>query len=100
MDPRVSGLVEGQDPNPESGVLADQLEGLLVGVERVHQDQRNVRVVTLVEPFNLRKKCSKFNFKAKFLLVQYLYVLTFQYSNKETKKNCYNDFWKVYNAKG
>ena len=53
MDPGISGLVEGQDPDPESCVLADQLEGLLVGVERVHQDQRDVGVVTLVQPFNL-----------------------------------------------
>ena len=53
MDPGVSRLVEGQDSDPEPCVLPDQLEGLLVGVEGVHEDERNVGVVAFVQPFDL-----------------------------------------------
>ena len=53
VDAGVSRLVEGQDSNPEPGVLPHQLEGLLVGVEGVHEDERNVGVVAFVQPFDL-----------------------------------------------
>ena len=58
MDAGVPRLVEGQDSNPEPGVLPDQLVGLLVRVEGVHEDQRNVGVVALVQPFDLNVKKS------------------------------------------
>ena len=61
MDSRISGLVECEDPDPEPCVFPDQFQGLFVGVEGVHQDQRHVGIVTFVQPFNLDTKVGHFS---------------------------------------
>ena len=64
MDSWISGLIEGQNPDSESRVLPDQLQRLLVRVERVHQDQGDVDVVFLVQPLNLEQQqdiCQQLN---------------------------------------
>lgn len=53
VEPRVARLVKRQDTNPESGIFLDDLLRLLVGVERVHQDQGHVRVKGLVQVLDL-----------------------------------------------
>ena len=53
VDPGVSALVEGEDAHAEAGVLLDDLVGLLVRVERVHEDEGHVGVVLLVERLDL-----------------------------------------------
>ncbi len=53
VDPRVAGLVEGQDSDAEARVLLDDLVRLLVGVEGVHEDERDVGVVLLVQGLDL-----------------------------------------------
>ena len=53
VDPGVARLVEGEDPDPESRVLLDDLVRLLVGVEGVHEDEWDVGVVLLVEGLDL-----------------------------------------------
>ena len=52
-DARVAGLVEGLDGDVEAGIFPDDLHGVLVSVEAVHQDQRDVGVVLLVEELDL-----------------------------------------------
>lgn len=49
VDARVSGLVEGQDLNVVGGVLLDNALGLVVSVERVHEDEGHVDVLGLVQ---------------------------------------------------
>ena len=46
-------MVEGLDGDVEAGILPDDLHGVLVSVEAVHQDQRHVGVVLLVEELDL-----------------------------------------------
>lgn len=53
MDPWVPRLVKSQDPDPEPTVLLDNLMRLFVSVERVHQDQGYVGVVSLVQILDL-----------------------------------------------
>ena len=56
VDPGVARLVEGQDPHAEAGVLLDNLVSLLVGVEGVHENERHVGVVLLVQALDLAKR--------------------------------------------
>ena len=49
----IAGLVEGLDGDVEAGILPDDLHRVLVGVEAVHEDQRHVGVVLLVEELDL-----------------------------------------------
>lgn len=49
----VSGLVEGEDIHVMALVLLDDGGGVVVGVERVHQDERHVDVVGAVEELDL-----------------------------------------------
>ena len=51
--PGVSGLVEGVDGDVEARVLSDDLVGVLVRVEAVHEDQGHVGRVLLVEELYL-----------------------------------------------
>lgn len=53
VDAGVSGLVEGKDLNVVVGVLLDDTSSVVVSVERVHEDKRNVDVVRAVEVLNL-----------------------------------------------
>lgn len=53
VDTGVAGLVEGEDGDVVVLVLLDDALGVLVGVERVHEDEGNVDVVLLVEVLNL-----------------------------------------------
>ena len=53
VDAREAGLVEGQDLDAHLAVLLDQLVRLLVGVEGVHQHERDVGVVLLVQLLDL-----------------------------------------------
>ena len=48
-DAGVAALVEGADGDVEAGVLPDDLHGVLVRVEAVHEDEGHVGVVLLVE---------------------------------------------------
>ena len=52
-DAGVAGLVEGLDGDVEAGIFPDDLHRVLVSVEAVHQDQRHVGVVLLVEELDL-----------------------------------------------
>lgn len=52
-DTGVSGLVEGHDVDVVALVLLDDVGGIGVGVERVHENERNVDVVGAVEVLNL-----------------------------------------------
>ena len=52
-DAGVAALVEGADGDVEAGVLPDDLHGVLVRVEAVHEDEGHVGVVLLVEELNL-----------------------------------------------
>lgn len=52
-DSGVSGLVEGEDVDVVALVLFDDGSGVVVGVERVHQDEGDVDVVCAVEVFDL-----------------------------------------------
>lgn len=45
----VPALVEGVYLDPVVCVFLQDLPGVLVGVERVHEDQRDVRVVRLIQ---------------------------------------------------
>lgn len=53
VDSGVSRLVEGEDIDVVSLVLLDDGRGIVVGVERVHEDKGDVDVVGSVEEFNL-----------------------------------------------
>lgn len=53
VDSGVSGLVEGQDVDVVTLVLLDDGSGIIVGVERVHQDEGNIDVVGAVQELNL-----------------------------------------------
>jgi hypothetical protein len=52
-DPWVSGLVEGGDAKLLVGILLDDSEGVLVGVERSHEDEGNVHLVSGIQMLNL-----------------------------------------------
>ena len=52
-DAGVAALVEGADGDVEAGVLPDDLHGVLVRVEAVHEDEGHVGVVLLVEELYL-----------------------------------------------
>ena len=52
-DTGVAGLVEGEDVDVVALVLLDDGCGVVVGVERVHENKRNVDIVGAVEVFNL-----------------------------------------------
>ena len=52
-DTRVAGLVEGDDVDVVALVLLDDGLGVLVGVERVHQNEGHVDVVGTVQVLNL-----------------------------------------------
>lgn len=49
VDPRVAGLVERVYVQLQAFVLADHLLRVLVSVERVHQDERDVTFVRFVQ---------------------------------------------------
>lgn len=49
----VLGLVESEDVNVVALVLLDNVRGVLVGVERVHQDEGNVDIVSTVKELDL-----------------------------------------------
>lgn len=49
VDARVSGLVEGQDLDVVGGVFLDNALGLVISVERVHEDEGDVDVLGLVQ---------------------------------------------------
>ena len=51
--PGISGLVKGVDTDIEAGVLPDDLVSVLICIEAVHEDQRHVGRVLLVEELNL-----------------------------------------------
>jgi len=53
QDPRVSGLVEGGDAKLLISILLDDSEGVLVGVERSHEDERNIHLVGGVQMLDL-----------------------------------------------
>lgn len=53
VDSGVSGLVEGENVDVVALVLLDDGGGVVVGVERVHEDKRDVDVVGAVEVLNL-----------------------------------------------
>ena len=53
VDARKARLVEGEDLDAHLAVLLDQLVRLLVGVEGVHQHERDVGVVLLVQLLDL-----------------------------------------------
>lgn len=53
VDSGVSGLVEGEDVDVVALVLLDDGRGIVVGVERVHQDERHVRVISAVQVLDL-----------------------------------------------
>lgn len=46
---RVTRLVEGEDLDVVIGILLNDTLSLIVGVERVHQDERDVGLVNFVE---------------------------------------------------
>ena len=54
VNPRVAALVEGDDPDIKARVLPDDLLCVLVRVERVHEDQRDVGAKRLVQTLDLR----------------------------------------------
>jgi hypothetical protein len=53
VDSGVSGLVEGENVHVVALVLLDDGSGIIVGVERVHQEEGNVDVVCAVEVLDL-----------------------------------------------
>lgn len=53
VDSGVSGLVEGENVHVVALVLLDDGSGIVVGVERVHQEEGNVDVVCAVEVLDL-----------------------------------------------
>jgi hypothetical protein len=61
-DTGVAGLVEGEDLEGLGGVLVDDALGVGVGVERVHQDERNVDTVLVVEVLENGKETSMCSF--------------------------------------
>ena len=54
FEPRILGLVEGEDPDLEPSVLPDDLGGVFIRVEGVHQDERNVSIVSFVQMLDLK----------------------------------------------
>jgi len=52
-DPWVSGLVEGGDAKLLIGILFDDSESVLVGVERSHENEGNIHLVGGVQMLNL-----------------------------------------------
>lgn len=53
VDSGVSRLVEGEDIDVVSLVFLDDGRGIVVGVERVHEDEGDIDIVGSVEEFNL-----------------------------------------------
>ena len=53
VDAGVARLVEGGDGDVEAGILPDDLHGVLVRVEAVHEDEGHVGGVLLVEELYL-----------------------------------------------
>lgn len=52
-DSRISRLVERQDVDVVTFIFLDDILGVLVGIERVHEDERHVHIVGAVEIFDL-----------------------------------------------
>ena len=52
-DSRISGLVEGGDAKLLVGIFLDNSEGILVGVERSHEDKGDIHPVGGVQMFDL-----------------------------------------------
>ena len=52
-DPGVSGLVEGSDAKLLVGILLDDSEGILMGVERSHEDEGDIHLIGGVQMFDL-----------------------------------------------
>ena len=52
-DSRISGLVEGGDTKLLVRILLDDSEGVLVGVERSHEDERDIHFIVGVQMFDL-----------------------------------------------
>ena len=46
VDPRVARLLEGFDPHLEPGIFPDDFLGVGVSEEGVHQEERNIRLVS------------------------------------------------------
>ena len=55
-DPGVPGLVEGEDINIVALVLFDDVGGVIIGVERIHQDERDVDTVDSVQVLDLTNR--------------------------------------------
>ena len=53
VDSGVSGLVEGEDVDVVALILLDDGSGIVVGVEGVHEEERDVDVISAVEVLNL-----------------------------------------------
>lgn len=52
-DSRIPGLVEGRDTKLLVGILLDDSEGVLMGVERSHEDEGNIHLVVGVQMLDL-----------------------------------------------
>ena len=52
-DSRISGLVEGGDTKLLVRILLDDSEGILMGVERSHEDEGNIHLVVGVQMLDL-----------------------------------------------
>lgn len=52
-DSWISGLIEGSDAKLLVGILLDNSEGILVGVERSHEDEGNIHLVGGVQMLDL-----------------------------------------------
>lgn len=53
IDPRETALIEGDNADTVLTVLLDDLAGFGVGVEGVHQDERDIDLVGFVEELHL-----------------------------------------------
>lgn len=53
VDTRVPALVEGHDLDVVVGILLNDTSGIIVRIERVHEDERNVDLVFGVEVLDL-----------------------------------------------
>ena len=54
FEPWILGLVEGEDSHLEASILPDDLGGVFIRVEGVHQDERNVSIVSFVQMLDLK----------------------------------------------
>lgn len=57
LDTRVTRLVESDDIHVVGGILLDDTLGVIIGIERVHEDEGDADIVLLVQVLEAMQTC-------------------------------------------